>query len=91
MLRPVKVYPVSAVSVTVAVYWVAPWNGLCAGVHVTAPIVKLPVPVAVVLGSTPCTGAVTVITAAVIGLAPVAGNWYDSVTAVPVLFVTVAP
>ena len=79
-----------AVSVAVAVYWVAPWNGLWTGVHVTAPIVKLPVPVAVVLGATPCTGAVTVIAAAVIGLAPVAGNWYDNVTVVPVLFVTTA-
>ena len=86
-----NVYPVLAVSVTVAVYMVAPWNGLCAGVHVTAPIMKLPVPVAVVFGTAPCIGAVTVIAAAVTGMDPVAGNWYDSVTATPVLFVTVAP
>jgi len=90
VLKPAKVYPVLAVSVTVAVYWVAPWNGLCAGVHVTTPIVKLPVPVAVVFGATPCTGAVTVIAAAVTGMDPVAGNWYDNVTVVPVLFVTTA-
>ena len=75
VLRSVKVYPVLAVSVTVAVYWVAPWNGLWAGVHVTAPIVKLPVPVAVAFGAAPCTGAVTVIAAVVIGVELVAGNW----------------
>ena len=75
---------------TVAVYWVAPWNGLWAGVHVTAPIVKLPVPVAVAFGTAPCIGAVTVIAAAVIGVALVAGNWYDSVAVVPVLFVITA-
>ena len=57
----------------------------------TAPAVKLPVPVAVVFGATPCTGAVTVIAAAATVMDPVAGNWYDSVTATPVLFVTVAP
>jgi len=91
VLRPVNVYPVLAVSVTRAVYWVAPWNGLCAGDHATSPIVKLPVPVAVAFGAAPCTGAVTVIAAVVIGVAPVAWNWCDSVTVVPVLFVTVAP
>jgi len=85
-----KVCPLSAVSVTLAVYCVAAANGLLLGAHVTAPISKLPVPVAAVLGVAPVAGAVTVIAAVMIGAKVVAANVNDNVTAVPVLLVTVA-
>ena len=68
VVRPVKVYPVFAVSVIDAVYCVPPLKGLLLGLQVTFPLVKLPLPVEAVLGATPATGAVTVIAALVIGV-----------------------
>ena len=57
-----------AVNVTVAVYATPPRNVVCAGVHVTAPAVKLAGDVTIVaevFGATPVTGVVTVIAATV--------------------------
>jgi len=56
-----------------------------AGDHATALIVKLPVPNAVVLGTAPVTGAVTIIATLSVGIEAVAGNVYDIVTVLPVL------
>jgi hypothetical protein len=61
-----NVNPAFAVSVTDAVYTVRAWNGLWFGIHVTLLMVKLPVPVAIVFGIAPVTGAVTFIVAVVI-------------------------
>ena len=94
LIVPVKVAgnvcPVCAVNVTDAVYCVLAANGLLAGDHVTALILKLPVPVAVVLGAAPITGAVTFIAALFIGAGAVAANCHVSVTALPAVpgFVT---
>ena len=65
---------------------------VAAGDQVTGLRVKLPVPVATVCGISPVTGAVTCIAAVVMVVRPAAvcGNWNDKVTALPVLFVTVA-
>jgi len=74
----------------VAVYCVFARNVGPLGDQLTAPVVKLPLPQADVLGALPVSGLMTIIAALVIGLSTVAGNWSDSVTVVPVLFVTVA-
>ena len=85
---PVKpagnVCPACAVSVTLAVYCWLPVNIVPTdGVHVTALILKLPVPVAVLLRVAPITGAVTPIAALFIGAGAVAGNRKDTVTTLP--------
>jgi len=90
VVKPVNVNPVLAVSVTVAVYCVPARNVTGDGSHDTAPMLKSPVPVAVVFGGAPVVGAVTVIAAVVIGVSAVAANWYESVIAAPVLFDGVA-
>ena len=73
-VKPVgNVYVLFAVSVTVAVYCVTPWNGLCAGDHVTALSVKLPDPLATGFGVSSVIGSVTVIASEVIE-SIVAGN-----------------
>jgi hypothetical protein len=66
-LMPANVKPWFAVRVTDAVYAVEARNGLWFGDHATLPIVKLPVPVAVVLGIAPIVGATTFTVAVVIG------------------------
>jgi len=65
---PAKTNPGFAVSVTDAVYVVEARNGLWVGDHVTLPTVKLPAPVAVVLGAAPTIGVVTFIDAVVIAV-----------------------
>jgi len=76
---PAKVKPVLAVSTTVAVYTVLPWNELWVGLHDTAPIMKLPMPLAIVLGVAPVTGVLTAIAAFVMGI-----TWWPGPTTVTV-------
>jgi len=63
---------------------------LAFGDQVTGLMLKLPDPNAAVLGVAPVTGAVTIIATLSVGIEAVAGNMYDNVTVLPLLFVTVA-